>query len=263
MGTTIPFGKAPYNPRTITGQLPHSRFETFQGLLVLLAIILKDIRSWADQCSHTKSSALAAASNPQEDKALRHSRGFMSETAIGVSGDERRDVRACPSCYTVIHTLANKEARSVLDLLADLWLALQRCGLFGEQHSSFLCCYFKAGFLLPSITEAVGKLRSFQGLSLHVRAQRDPASKARYVLCSAGGKSKVNISCLSLSNFNPFNFQATENFAYDRDDNSFPIQRGNGFLRAPSKICVPGACIPAGCNIPLQGCSCKSAWSCK
>lgn len=242
MGMTIPFGKAPYNPWTITGWPPHSRFETFQVLLVLLAIILKGIRSWADQCFRIEFSALAAASNPQEDKTLSHRRGFMSETAIRVSGDERRDVCARPSCYTVIHTLAKKEARSVLDLLADLWLALQRCGLFREQNSSFLCCYLKAGFLLPSITEAVCKLRSFQGLSLHVRAQRDPASEERYLLCSAGGKTKVNISCLSLSNFNPFNFLATENFAYNRDDNCLPIQRGNGFLCAQSKICMP---VPA------------------
>lgn len=112
----------------------------------------------------------------------------MSKTALGVSGDERRDVRACPSCYMVIRMLA-KKARSVLDLLADLWLALQCCRLLGEQHSSFLCCYFKAGFLLPSITEAVCKLRSFQGLSPNVRAQRGPLHLKKD-MCSAqwGGK---------------------------------------------------------------------------
>lgn len=102
----------------------------------------------------------------------------MSGTAIGVSGDERRDVRAYSSCYMVIHTFA-KKARSVLELLADLQLALQCCRLFREQHSSFLCCYFKAGFLLPSITEAVCKLRSFQGLSLDGRAQRDPCIQGK------------------------------------------------------------------------------------
>lgn len=98
---------------------------------------------------------------------------------------------ACPSCYMVIQTLA-KKARAVLDLLADLWLALQRCRLFGEQHSSFLCCYFKAGFPLPSITEAVCKLRSFQGLSLNVRAQRDPCiqGKIRALLWGWGVKIK-------------------------------------------------------------------------
>lgn len=137
-------------------------------------------------------------------------------------------MRACPSCYMVIQALG-KKARSVLDLLADLWLALQRCRLFGEQHSSFLCCYFRAGFRLPSITEAVCKLRSFQGLSRDVRAQRDPCIHGKIcALLSQGGKNKVNLSCLSLSNFNSFNFPAIENFAHDRNDNCPSIQGGNG-----------------------------------
>lgn len=195
MGTIIPFGKSPYNPWAITRcilQLSNSRFETFEVLSVLLARILKGVRSQVDEHFRTKSSALAAASNSQEGKASRHNRGFMSETAIGVSGGERRDVCACPSCYMVIHTLAQK-ARSVLDLLADLWLALQCCRLFGEQHSSFLCCYFKAGFLLPSITEAVCKLRSFQGLSLDVRARRDPYIQGKIcaLLWRGGGQVKI------------------------------------------------------------------------
>lgn len=147
-------------------------------LRVLLAIILKGVRSRLGERFCIESSALAAASNPREGKTPRHNRGFMSEKAIEVSGDERRGVRACPSCYTVIQTLA-KKARSVSELLADLWLALQRCRLLGEQHSSFLCSYFKAGFLLPSIREAVCKLRSFQGLRLDVRAQRNPCIQGK------------------------------------------------------------------------------------
>lgn len=195
MGTIIPFGKSPYNPQAITRcilQLSNSRFETFQVLLVLLARILKGVRSQVDEHFRTESSVLAAASNPQEGKASRHNGGFMSETVIGVSGGERRDVRACPSCYMVIRTLA-KKARSVLDLLADLWLALQCCRLFREQHSSFLCCYFKAGFLLPSITEAVCKLRSSQGLSLDVRAQRDPYIQGKLCALLWRGGEQVKI----------------------------------------------------------------------
>lgn len=67
-----------------------------------------------------------------------------------------------------------RKARCVLDLLADLSLALQYCRFFGEQHSSFLCCYFKAGFLLPLITDTVCKLRTFHNLNLDMRALRDP-----------------------------------------------------------------------------------------
>lgn len=128
------------------------------------------------------------------------------------------------SCVIWLHTLARK-ARCVLDLLADLWLALQCCRFFREQHSSFLCCYFKAAFLLPLITEAVCKLRSFRNLNLSVRAQRDPFIQGKiHALFGEGGKNKFSASFLSLTNFNTFNFLATVQVAHDRNDNCPSIQ---------------------------------------
>lgn len=114
------------------------------------------------------------------------STGFVSPIAISMSSNERRGVHACLLCYMVIHALARK-ARCVLDLLADLWLALQCCRFFREQHSSFLCCYFKAAFLLLLITEAVCKLRSFHNLNLSVRSQRDPSIQEKIRVLFGGG----------------------------------------------------------------------------
>lgn len=119
------------------------------------------------------------------------STGFVSPTAIGMSSHERRGVHACLSCYIIIHTHARK-ARCVLDLLADLWLALQCCRFFREQHSSFLCCYFKVAFLLLLITEAVCKLRSFHNLNLSVRAQRDPSIQGEDGCFILEGGVKIN-----------------------------------------------------------------------
>lgn len=155
------------------------------------------------------------------------STGFVNPTAISMSSSERRGVHACFLCYMVTHTLARKE-RCVLDLLADLWLALQCCRFFREQRSSFLCCYFKAAFLLPLITEAVCKLRSFRNLNLSVRAQRDPFIQGKiHALFGEGGKNKFSASFLSLTNFNTFNFLATVQVAHDRNDNCPSIQWGN------------------------------------
>lgn len=65
MGATLV--KSPPNPRAITGhilQLPNSRFEIFQMLSFLLAIMLKG----HEQTSISK--ALVAASNPPQQQGL-------------------------------------------------------------------------------------------------------------------------------------------------------------------------------------------------
>lgn len=73
-----------------------------------------------------------------------------------------------------------------------------------------------------------------------------PASKERYVLCSGGGKNKVNRSCLSLSSSNSFNFLATENCPWQKWQLPFNSVR-EWFLCVPNQICVPVPYITIGC----------------
>lgn len=160
--------KCPPNPQAITRhilQLSNSRFEIFQMLPFLLAIMLKAVRSRADKYFHSESSALVAASNPPQQQGLCKQNSYQ-----GFRWWKERCVCLPLMCVIWLCTLLLRK----LDPLADLWLVLQLCRWLREQHSSFLCWYFKAGFLLLSITGAVCKLRSFQGLILSVRALKEP-----------------------------------------------------------------------------------------